>query len=216
MKKRSFFCIYVIALFVFAGSVAGAADWRFPLGLTYLGGINDIKDLYDDNVKAKYTALEDENFGFAVPVGISFNPYVEFENGMGVGVGIGPVGYMLYHVETSTGSKTDEEDFTFTNVPVSLDFRYAFLPKSNTSPYVRVGGRYNIASGDFVESSKAGFFGGAGIEFGRTKTVGGGLEVTYDTSTVEVEKLERNSGQLTSKKEKIKPGALMISGFVVF
>lgn len=88
--------------------------------------------------------------------------------------------------------------------------------ESGISPYVRLGGRYNIASGEYVESSSVGFFGGGGIEFGRTKKVGGGLEVTYDTSTVEFEKLERNNGTLTSEKEKIKPGALMISAFVVF
>ncbi len=216
MKKRDLLCICLIAVLAFAGSLAEAADWRFPLGLTYLGGINDVKEVYDDNVKAKYTDLEDDNFGYAVPVGITFNPYVEFENGIAAGLGIGPIAYMLYYVESRRGGTTDEETFSFTNVPVSLDFRFIFMPKSHTSPYVRAGGRYNIASGDFVESSSVGFFGGAGIEFGRTNTVGGGLEVTYDTSKVEFEKLERINGQLTSDTEKIKPGALMISAFVVF
>jgi hypothetical protein len=216
MKKGSFFCIVLIAFLVFAGTLAEAADWRFPLGLTYLGGINDVKNLYDDNVKAKYAVLEDENFGYALPVGITFNPYVQFENGLGAGLGIGPIAYILYYVETRTSTRTDDETFSFTNFPVSLDFRYIFMPESNTSPYVRAGGRYNITSGDFVESSSAGIFGGAGIEFGRTKKVGGGIEVTYDTSRVEFEKLERQGSQLISEKEKIKPGALMVSAFVVF
>jgi len=192
VKKRRFYCICLIAIIVFAGSLAEAADWRFALGLTYSDGINDVKNLYDDNVKAQYTVLEDDNFDYAFPVGITFNPYIQFENGLGAGIGIGPISYILYYVETRTSTRTDRETFSFTNVPVSLDFRYIFMPGSGTSPYVRAGGRYNMASGDFVESSSPGFFGGAGIEFGKTKRVGGGIEVTYDTSRVEFEKLERN------------------------
>jgi len=141
MKKRWFTCSYLIALLVLAGSLAEAADWRFPVGLTYFSGINKVKNLYDDNVKAKYPEVKDEDFGYAVPVGITFNPYVEFENGVGAGLGIGPIQYVGYYIEyekTENGNKTSKDDLlTYSNIPVSLDFRYAFMPKSNNSPYVR-------------------------------------------------------------------------------
>jgi outer membrane protein W len=86
---------------------------------------------------------------------------------------------------TDTYGGNDDADFF--SVPVNTNLRYSFLPKKNISPYVRAGVSYNIASGDYVESSKVGFLGALGIEFSRKKAVGWGFEVGYDSSEIEFE-----------------------------
>ena len=87
------------------------------------------------------------------------------------------------------------------------------MKSSNISPYVRAGGKYNMASGEYVESSSIGFFGGVGIEFSRTSKPSWGLEVAYDTSEIELKKYKTTS---SFNKEKVKPGDLLVSVFMIF
>lgn len=81
---------------------------------------------------------------------------------------------------------------------------------ASISPYVRVGGRKHLASGDYVEGTTAGFFGGIGLEFLRDRRVGIGMEISYDASEVELERVRHND------TEDVKPCELMVSVFVVF
>jgi hypothetical protein len=179
---------------LFVSSSAKAADWRFPLGLTYASGFGDVMDIYEDNLKAEGYYVYSTDYS---PVGISFHPYAQFESGFGVGFGVGPL--MII-----------SGDREFFDIPIGLDFRYTFIPTANTSPYVRAGGRHHLASGDYVEGSTPGFFGGFGIEFLRDKKVNMGIEVSYDSSEIELERRRYNT------TEDVKPSELMVSIFAIF
>ena len=198
MKKGCLvFSLQLLMVILFVSSSAKAADWRFPLGLTYVSGLADVKDIYEANMEAEgyYVVWDIES-----PIGISFHPYAQFDSGFGVGFGIGPLMLII-------------GDREFFDIPIGLDFRYTFIPTANTSPYIRAGGRYHAASGDYVEGTTPGFFGGVGLEFLRNKKVNMGIEISYDSSEIEMEK---KSGLYTSTTENIQPCDLMISIFAIF
>jgi hypothetical protein len=159
---------------------ASAGEFRFPVGVSGASGFYNILDKMDENWH-----FEDK---FVFPVGLSFNPYYEFDFGLGIGASMGPTGF--YFVEEHRyGYSYYSEDVKFSYViPVGLDLRYTFFRKSNFSPYVRGGFRYPIAGGDMISGSDPGPFGAIGIEFLRTKKIGFGLEFGYDGSKVEVER----------------------------
>lgn len=195
MKKRCLvFCIQLLMVILFASSYAKAADWRFPVGITYVSGFGDLVDIYEDNLEAEGYFVYSVDYW---PVGISFHPYVQFDNGFGVGAGIGPIMFI-------TG------DTDFFDIPINLDVRYTFIPTANTSPYVRVGARTHSASGDYVEGTTPGFFGGIGLEFLRDRRVSTGIEISYDASEIELERVRYND------TENVKPCELMVSVFVIF
>ncbi len=199
MKKLIVIGIQLFLVLLLVSSSANATDWRFPLGFAYIGNFNKVVDLHENNLEAKGFDV-DTNWKW--PVGLSFQPYVEFDNGLGVGMGLGPMMFIL-----------SNQDADFFNLPVNLNLRYSFIPKNNISPYVRAGASYNIASGDYVESSKIGFLGAAGVEFSRKSPVGFGFEVGVDSSEIEFKKFQSSS--LWSKKD-IKPINWWASIFVVF
>ena len=201
MKKLIVTSIQLFLGLLLVSSSANAADWRFPLGLTYAGNFSEVLDLHEDNLKAKGYSVDTS---WQWPVGLSFQPYVEFENALGVGAGLGPMMFIV----TSGASDGD-----FFNVPVNLNLRYSFLPKKEISPYVRGGVSYNIASGDYVESSNVGFLGALGVEFSRKRAVGWGLEVGYDSSKIEFKAFRSRTSYF---KKDIKPIEWWASVFVVF
>ena len=195
MKRRGLvFCMQLVMVMLFASSSALAADWRFPLGLTYVSGFEDVEDIYVDNLEAEGYSVYDTDYW---PVGISFHPYVEFDNGLGVGASIGPT-MMIYG------------DADYFDVPIGLDGRYTFIPGASISPYVRVGVRTHLASGDYVEGTTPGFFGAIGLEFLRDRRVSIGAEISTDASEVELERVQHND------TEDVQPCELMVSVFVVF
>lgn len=192
MKRGLVFCLFIGILFF--SSPAKAADWRFPVGLTYVSGFGDVVDIYEDNLVAEgYRVYDTGN----IPVGLSFQPYVQFDSGLGVGVGIGPISAII-------------GDASFVDFPLGLDVRYAFVPSANVSPYARAGVRYHFASGDYVKGSTPGFLGGIGVEFARKKPVGFGFEISYDSAEIEIERVRTNS------TENIRPYGLTVSIFAVF
>jgi hypothetical protein len=195
-------CILGCVLLLGFSSHANAADWRFPLGFTYASGFNDIVDIYENNL-AKKGYIADTQYVW--PIGIAFRPYFESESGLGFGTDIGPV-----MIVSTTGGY---EDYSFFNLPLNLNMRYTPFPKSDASPYIRGGASYNLASGDFVDKSKAGLFGAFGLEFNRTKSIGFGFEIAYDTSEIEMREY-KTSSKYSSKA--IKPGGFMASFFMVF
>ena len=197
MRKRSVMLFVVFSMFlVLFSSPANAADWRFPVGFTYVSGFSDVVDIYEDNLRAEgYTV--DTSYGS--PIGLAFNPYVQFENGFGIGAGIGPAMLIISNVSSDLFA-----------LPVGLDLRYTLIPDGNISPYIRAGGRYYIVDGEYVEGSTPGFFGGIGVEFLRKKVIGFGTEVSYDSSKIELKRVRTNS------TEKVQPGKFMASIFAVF
>jgi hypothetical protein len=54
MNKRGLvFCIQLLIAILFISSSAKAADWRFPLGLTYYSGCIDVVDRYEENLEVE-------------------------------------------------------------------------------------------------------------------------------------------------------------------
>jgi outer membrane protein W len=101
-------------------------------------------------------------------------------------------------------------DIDIINVPVNVHGRYYFDPEGSFSPYVKAGLSYNIASGDYLETSNVGVFGGLGVELYRTNSVSWGIEAIIDSSTIEIEKTY-GSGTKTEP-----PVAFKLGVFIIF
>jgi len=194
MKKFVPTVIHLFLILLLISSTAYATDWRFPVGVSYVGNFNKVVDIHEDNLEAEGFEV-DTTWQF--PFGLTFQPYVEFD--FGLGMGLGP----MMIIVTS-------EEADFFNLPINVNARYSFIPKNNISPYVRAGASYNIASGDYVDSSKIGFLGAVGVEFSRKSAVGYGFEVGYDSSEIEFDDFKKGG------TKDIKPINWWASIFVVF
>ncbi|HHL40298.1 MAG TPA: hypothetical protein ENJ37_07320 [Deltaproteobacteria bacterium] len=196
-----------IVVFLGSAALAHAAEWRFPLGLSYIGGLDDVADLYKDNIdrSTAYTVSDT----LTLPVGIAFQPYLEFEGGMGVGMGVGPAQVVLIR------GKDGSPDYSFYNVPVSAELRYSFLPGGGISPYLRGGVLYHIADGDYLESSSVGFVARAGMELSRKGSRRWGIEVSVDTAELTFTRYSSSSGATRKSSEKIRPLGFSVSLFIV-
>jgi hypothetical protein len=156
-----------------------AGEFKFPVGIAYTQGAFDVIDKLDETWN-----YEDK---FVWPVGLTFNPYYEFDFGLGIGLNFGPATFIVVDMYSWDNYYDYDNDTRFSYiVPIGADVRYTFLRKKSVSPYVRVGIRYPIAGGDDIDSSTPGPFGAVGVEFWRNKSVGLAVEVGYDGSQVEV------------------------------
>jgi hypothetical protein len=176
---------------------AEAGGWRTPVGLSYPAKFKDVVDIYENNLQAEGYLVYSKSYW---PIGMTVQPYFEFDNGLGIGGGIGPIAFIY-------------GDRDFLDFPVNLALRFAFFPKANVSPYVRAGGSYHIASGSYVKGSKPGLVGAFGIEFLRKRHVGFGIEVAYDAAEIEFEK---KRSRTISTRENVQPYGLIVSIFAVF
>ena len=164
-----------------AGGVeAGGVKFMFPIGLTFADGAYDLNDKLEDSFRANGYRITDD---FVWPVGLSFNPRVEFPFGASVGAAFGPSQFLV--VERNDSDDFEDDDFSFI-VPVGGYVQYNFLRDKTVSPYARVGVRYPITGGDYIKSGSVGPFVAVGVEFCRTKKVGFGIEAGYDWSEVKV------------------------------
>ena len=93
MKKIKIPLLSLFLMLVFITNHSQAAgQWRFPVQLTYVNGILDVSDLYKENLEAEgYTITSD----FVIPVAIAFNPCYEFNFGLRLGGGVGPLMLVL-------------------------------------------------------------------------------------------------------------------------
>ena len=83
--KKLFLMGSVGACMILTGSFqAVAGQWRAPMGVAYVSGANDVFDQLEDNVRAEYSGVESTE---GIPVGLTVQPYYEFDNGMGIGFG---------------------------------------------------------------------------------------------------------------------------------
>ncbi len=187
-----------VIVVLFAGSSAHAGEWRFPIGFSYVSGLTDVRSDYRNNLEAQGYSVGNDT---TRPFGISLQPYVQFDNGFGIGGAIGP--YLSIQSPIAN----------FYAVPVGLDVRYLFTPNADSSAYVRIGGRYNVARGKFVEHSTPGLFGAIGYEFFRIKAVRTALELAYDTSNVTLKNYQNSTNY---NNETARPSAFMASVFVIF
>ncbi len=200
MRKLSAILIGMLMILCTMAVSAEAGEWRFPFGPTYVSGFSDVAELFKDNLRYKGYSVESSG---GVPMGLSFHPYYQWASGLGMGLGFGPA--MAIMVDSSS---SDSYDLVL--VPISLDVRYAFNITGSVSPYIRGGGTYLYASGDFKDSVQPGAFGAAGIEFLRNRKVSVGLEAGYDTSVVKMQRLRNNT------IESIHPIGFYASLYIIF
>ena len=200
-ERRCFFCffllLFVLLMLVLCTHGASAAQFRFPFGFTNRSGYEKIVNTYKENLRTEgLSPISEDSF----PVALSFSPYLQFDNGYGIGSGFGPI--MLIF-----------GDADFIDIPARLELRYTFAPQSNASSYIRAGVSYHITSGDYVKRSNMGVFGAFGVEFLRRKKMGFGLEISYDAAEVEIE--NRASYEYGSV-EKIGPSRYMMTAYWLF
>ena len=178
--KRQLLLMLFTWVAVFFNSNVWASQWKLEFGVGLLPGISDIVDLHKDNLRQEGNSVSE--VGSSLPFGYFIQSHLQFDNGFGVGGGLGPI---MLIVGTS--------DILFVNLPVEFDVSYAYVPASgNLSPYARIGLRKNFASGDYVEASKAGPFGAVGVEFLRKSKVNFAIEVAVDRSKIEFQDLAHN------------------------
>jgi hypothetical protein len=176
---------WTVALLIGLGwqSSAQTNSFHFPVGVSYASGIEDATDKLANFYRQDGYQVNQTD----VPFGLTLNPYYEWNNGLGVGVSVGPTAFIYVDEKlyTQTGLYRDNTKFSYA-VPVGGFVRYTLFRDRTVSPYIRVGVKYPLAGGDNLESSQVGPFGAVGVELWRTKTVGLSFEVGYDDSEVRV------------------------------
>jgi hypothetical protein len=200
MKKTGFLLCMLDVLTMFMTGSAMAGGMRWPIGISYVNGFEDLSDQYEDNLEADgYWVSNDVD---PWPVGISFQPYYQWDDGLRVGVGVGPIMMIM----------GDVDHF---QLPFSVTAGYTFMPDGPVSPYVKVGPSYHFASGDDYEGSNLGFVAGVGIELLKNKsnTFALGLEATYDSAEVDIE--DRTTG-IPGDEKGIKAAEFVVSLLIRF
>ena len=194
---------------LFSG-LANAEEWRFPVGISYVSGFADVNDIYEGNLKGEEITGDT---GYT-PIGLTFQPYLELDNNLRLGAGIGPCVALL-------------GDTSYTEIPININVGYTLKPVAhNIYPYFRTGFVHHLVSGDYIFGSDPGFFLALGIELFRNKAVGLGIELAYDTSRIRLEKITRtpwvdvSTGEITSyfvnrEKHDVKAG-LVFSIYTIF
>jgi hypothetical protein len=195
MKLRRIICVMAVVSGFFLPRFAQAGQFFFPVGLSYSYGSQQLTDKLADFYRNDRYDVDQVN----IPIGLSFNPFYEWDFGLGVGVSIGPTAFVAVDEKTYFGS-TDTDTIRFSYaVPVGGFVRYTLFRHKTVSPYIRVGVRYPFAGGDNFESSKVGPFGMVGVDIWRDKKMGMSVEVGYDASEVKV-KYTTSAGSTLSDK----------------
>jgi hypothetical protein len=201
MKKHSLLLFLLLLSGLIQVTPLHAGEWRIPFGFSYVGGASDFLDQIEDNLEAEGYTTDT----FIWPVGITVQPYYEFDFGLGIGFGAGPVIFV----------QGDADAYL---LPVNASLRYAILPWAKATPYVRAGVSQTFAGGDFIEGSSPGYVIAFGAELLRHKAVGIGFEIGYDSSVVEMEDQEerRSAGGDPDATKDIHPVGLIISIQAIF
>jgi len=165
------FRIALIAAVLLLAGNANAGDWDFGVGVSYVTGISDVVDLYEDNFEIEES---DDVETFTIPIGASFVARFQADSGITVNIGVGPAFIIAGDVE-------------HTEIPLSATIGYMFSREGDTSPYIRIGVVDHSVSGDYVESSDSGTLTAIGVEFGRNQGLNWGIELSVDDSSVDFE-----------------------------
>lgn len=194
---------------------AATYNWRFPVGISGISAYKDVVDLHEDNLKLKSRDVDKHGHW---PIGLSFQPHVEFNSGLRIGAGLGPATFVWFDEDNDDDDDDnfDDDDVHFYDVPLNLTVGYTFLPTSDISPYVRAGLVYHIAGGDYVEDIRPGVLGAVGIEFFRNRRVGCGIEFGFDTSKIEFERFTSRNGFIQTGTDRFEPYKFIITGYAVF
>jgi len=182
---------YIVIFF----NIAYGGSLHHSIGLYYVSGLNDVVDVIEHNLEERGYSVDT----FKWPIGLSYQPYYQFDNGLRLGAGIGPA-VMTFG------------DVDFYDIPLKFNVGYTFFQKNSVSPYIKIGAAYHIADGDFVDGGELGFTSSIGIEFSKSNYLRWGLEVTYDSTELDFEYY----GNWRRTTKAVKPAELVIGFFVVF
>ena len=209
---------WIIAILIGLGlqQTTRAGSFHFPVGISYASGIQDAADKLSDFYKQDGWDVD----RITIPVGLTLNPYYEWDNGLGVGVSVGPTAFIFVDEKRNYygygyGYSSDTTKFSYA-VPVGGFVRYTLFRDRAVAPYIRAGVRYPLAGGDNLESSQVGPFGAVGVEFWRTKKVGMSIEVGYDASEIKVKYTSPPYGNGINGSQKVTFGGFMAGLSVVF
>jgi hypothetical protein len=195
MRTRRIICVVVVLSGFCLPWSAPAGQFFFPVGLSYSYGSQQATDKLADFYR---------NDGFnvdttSVPIGLSFNPFYEWDNGLGVGLSLGPMAFLAVDENIYYGlAHTDTTRFSYA-VPFGGFVRYTLFRDKTVSPYVRVGVKYPFAGGDNLEAANVGPFGVVGVDLWRHHKVGMSVEVGYDASQVRVKYTTTAGNSLSDK-----------------
>lgn len=203
MKKRfSMFAVALLAGFaVLITSLPAMAETTFDhaVGLSYISGFSDIKDFYTESFRVDDSAT--------IPVGISYSFTTNFQSGLRIDAGLGPVAIIM-------------GDLEYYDVPLRLQGGYTFFPSASFRPYLKAGASYHISDGDYIrDKAGVGFLGSFGVEFGKRGRISGFLEVSFDTAEATFDSTVKgpiDSLRIKNKREDIKVHGTIISAGVVF
>ena len=177
MSKMGLAVLVLMVLAAFSASPALADGMRFRLHFSYVSGLQDLADAYEDAIEAVEPFTDVDSTVF--PVGISLFPYYQWDSGLFLGAGIGPFIYLW--------AEGDDDDFTHWQIPVSFNVGYVFGEDGPVSFYIRGGPSYHFADGDFHEGSNLGVTGAIGLEFFKSSHAAMGLEASFDSAEVDIE-----------------------------
>lgn len=150
-----------------------AGEWDYGVGVSYVSGISDVADVYEDNLNTgPFTSVD----VILIPIGPGFVSRYQADSGITVNLGVGPVFLIA-------------GDASHTEVSFSATVGYSFNKDGDTSPYIRVGAVAHSVNGDYVVSSDPGLLAATGVEFGRNQGLNWGIELSVDDSTVVLEDL---------------------------
>ena len=202
-------CVFLVDVDCRAGEKT-KVDWRLPLHVTYASGFSDVTDYYERLLGVNVNAI---------PIGVAFSPYAEFDysswTGSAVGGQIGPIEFVYWESQTISGSGTTSDSGLFLAVPLVLYYGQVFAPQKSVCPYVKIGYSFPIVSGDAVEKVSPGLFAAVGLDFMRQKRVGVGMEFAVDKSKVTFKEQNKPYGGYMPAEE-IAPIDFAVSFRIVF
>ena len=168
--------ILLTSMLLVVSAANAAGEWKFGVGVSYVSGIDDVVDIYEDNFEAENPSSSVDSI--TIPIGPGFVGRYEADSGLIFNVGVGPL--LIF-----------AGDLSHTEIPFSTTIGYMFSRDGDSSPYIRVGVVAHSVSGDYVESSDPGTLTAIGMEFGRNSGLNWGIELSVDDSTVEFEDLTK-------------------------
>ncbi len=169
MKYIKQLAVFLLILISFS---ANAGEWRTGFAVSYLSGVDDVVDIYESNLEAMGYTVDSTGW----PIGIAFDGHYEWDSGLRVGVGIGPISAII----------SDEADHF--EIAANATIGYTFIPSANISPYVKVGIAYHAIDGDYVVSEDPGVLAAVGIDFSRNNRVMYSFEIAKDDSEATFER----------------------------
>jgi hypothetical protein len=158
------------AILLTVSGAAHALEWR--LGVSYASGVDDVTDLYEDNLRLAGRPAE---IDLKLPLGVAASFIYDWTSEWRTDIGVGPIFVISGDVE-------------HLEAPLSATIGYSFAPYERISPYARIGLVHHFASGDQYRSSTPGLFAAVGVDFSHFA-----LELATDRSKVEFDRLACDS-----------------------